>query len=251
MMTRRTFAASGLAAGLAVAAGPVRAAGPEARPVVVELFTSQGCSSCPPADALLGELAKRDEVVALAFHVDYWDYIGWKDPFGDPLHTARQRAYAARFQQRAIYTPQMVIDGAGHVVGSRRGDVEAAIGARLAMSPAERVTIPVEFGRRSDGAVTAIVPPAATTGPADLLLAAVDAQHVTDIKRGENSGRVLADFNVVRSIARIGRWDGSPLSVTVRPDTWHRGADTLVILLQEADHGPIWGVARVPLRGAG
>ncbi len=246
-MTRRTFAASAIAAGLAASTGPAGAGDPRQRPVVVELFTSQGCSSCPPADALLGELAQRDDVVALAFHIDYWDHIGWKDPFGDPLNTARQRAYAARYRQRTVYTPQMVIDGSGHVVGSRRGDVEAAIGARLAMSPAQRVTIPVEYGRRSDGAVTVIVPKAATTGPADLLLAAIDARHVTEVRRGENSGRVLTDFNVVRSIARIGTWDGSALSVTVHADTWHRGADALVILLQAADHGPVWGVARVPL----
>ena len=229
------------------AARPASAADPARRPVVVELYTSQGCSSCPPADAFMGELAKRDDVVALAFHIDYWDYIGWKDPFGDPLNTARQRAYAARFRQRTVYTPQMVIDGAGHVVGSRHGDVEPAIRARQAMSPAERVSIPVEVGRRSDGAVTVIVPAAATTGPADLLLAAIDARHVTEVRRGENSGRVLTDVNVVRSIARIGAWDGSLLSVTVPGDTWHRGADALVILLQAADHGPVWGVAAIPL----
>lgn len=247
MMTRRTFAASGLAAGLAAAAGPAGAVGSAARPVVVELFTSQGCSSCPPADAFLGELAKRRDVVALAFHVDYWDYIGWKDPFGDPLHTARQRGYAARLRQRTIYTPQMVIDGVGHLVGSRRAEVEATITRRLGLGRAERVSIPIEVGRRSDGPVTVVVPAAATTGPADLLLAALDREHTTEIRRGENSGRVLADFNVVRSIARIGQWDGTELAVTVRPDAWHRGADELVILLQAADHGPIWGSARVPL----
>lgn len=246
MISRRAFTASGLAAGLLAAAGPASAAGPARRPVVVELFTSQGCSSCPPADAYLGELAKRDDVVALAFHVDYWDYIGWKDPFGDPLYTARQRAYALRLKQRTIYTPQMVIDGVTHEVGSRRGQVEAAIRARLAMAAAERVTIPIEFGRRSDGALTAQVRPAATAGPADLMLAAIDAEHVTEVRRGENSGRVLADYNVVRSINRIGRWTGDNLAVTVGPDSWHRGADALVLLLQ-ADQGEIWGVRTVPL----
>ena len=246
MFTRRAFTASGLAAGLLAAASPVRAVGLTRRPVVVELFTSQGCSSCPPADAFLGDLAKRDDVVALAFHVDYWDYIGWKDPFGDPLYTARQRAYATRLRQRSIYTPQMVIDGIAHEVGSRRDRVEAAIRERLEASRAERVSIPIEFGRCSDGPVTLIVPKAATSGPADLMLAAVDAEHVTEVKRGENSGRVLADYNVVRSIVRVGRWTGVELAVTVDPQTWHRGADSLVILLQ-ADHGAIWGVTRIPL----
>ena len=246
MVTRRAFTASGLAAGLLAAAGPAGAADPASRPVVVELFTSQGCSSCPPADAFLGELSRRDDVVALAFHVDYWDHIGWKDPFGDPLHTARQRAYAARLRQRSIYTPQMVIDGVTHEVGSRRDRVEAAIDARLRASPAERVSIPIEFGRRSDGPVTVIVPKAAAGGPADLMLAAVDAAHVTEVKRGENSGRVLTDYNVVRSIARIGRWTGDELAVTVAPDRWHRGADFLAVLLQ-GDQGEIWGVTRIPL----
>ncbi|MEQ8394718.1 DUF1223 domain-containing protein [Thalassobaculum sp.] len=195
----------------------------------------------------LGELAKRDEVVTLAFHVDYWDYIGWKDPFGDPLHTARQRAYAARLGQRTIYTPQMVIDGVTHAVGSRRGEVESIIRGRYNQGPAERVAIPVEYGLRSDGAITVVVPAAVTTGPADVLLAAVDAEHVTEVKRGENSGRVLADYSVVRSISRIGTWNGKEFAVTVRSDSWHRGADTLVILLQAAEHGPIWGVAQARL----
>ena len=229
------------------AARPASAADPTRRPVVVELYTSQGCSSCPPADAFMGELAKRDDVVALAFHIDYWDYIGWKDPFGDPLHTARQRAYAAHLGQRTIYTPQLVVDGAGHVVGSRRGDVEAAIRDRLGMSPAERVSIPIEYGLRSDGAVTVIVPAAATSGPADLLLVVVDSEHVTQVRRGENSGRTLSDYSVVRSIKRIGTWSGAEFAVTVKGDSWHRGADTLVVLLQAADHGTIWGVAKIPL----
>src|SRR3546814_16556440 len=95
--------------------------------VVVELFTSQGCSACPPADALLGELAQRRDVVALAFHVDYWDHVGWTDPFGDPLHTARQRAYAARLRLPTIYTPPMVIDGIDQFVGARQSEIEATI----------------------------------------------------------------------------------------------------------------------------
>lgn len=247
MITRRAFTASGLAAGLAAAAHPSLAAGQKTRPVVLELFTSQGCSSCPPADALLGELAKRDDVVTLAFHIDYWDYIGWKDPFDDPAYTARQRAYAATLGQRTIYTPQLVIDGVTHVVGSQRDAVESSIRERLATPSSQRVSVPIEFGRRGDGPITVIVPAADTSGPADLYLAAVDAEHTTPVKRGENTGRVLAEYSVVRSFTRIGRWTGQELAVTVGPETWHRGADRLVVLLQDAGLGAIWGVTTIPL----
>ena len=116
----------GLAAlGLAMFGGPVAA--DTGSPVVVELYTSQGCSSCPPAEAFLGELAKRPNVIALEFHIDYWDYIGWKDPFASPDYTARQRAYSARMGERYVYTPQMLIQGQTHEVGSKRYLVEKKI----------------------------------------------------------------------------------------------------------------------------
>src|SRR5215470_2470293 len=109
-------------------------------PVVLELFTSQGCSSCPPADALLGELAQRPGIVALAFHVDYWDYIGWKDPYASPTNTQRQHDYAVALGLHMVYTPQMVVDGRTDVVGSERGDVETAIG-RAAAGPKLAISI--------------------------------------------------------------------------------------------------------------
>jgi len=246
MMTRRAFTASGIAAGL-TAATPLGAERPAPHPVVVELFTSQGCSSCPPADALLGELSARAGILALSFHVDYWDRLGWRDPFGHASHTLRQRGYAARLRQNTLYTPQMVIDGVASVVGSRRGEVEAVIRGRMDRGPAERVSIPIGFGRRSDGAVTVMVPAATTTGPADLWLLAIDAEHATPIPRGENAGRTLVGHNVVRSLARLGRWNGDELAVTAGPETRHPGADGLVVLLQGVDFGPIWGARAVPL----
>src|SRR5216684_6783440 len=122
MAIRRTMRRAGLILGLAVAATP---AGADPRPVVVELFTSQGCSSCPPADALLGELAKKGEVVALGFHISYWDSLGWKDPLSSPSSTERQKAYARRLGDGRVYTPQMVVDGTSQMVGSDR---EAVLG---------------------------------------------------------------------------------------------------------------------------
>lgn len=249
MITRRAFTASGLATGLAFAgqAVPVAHAAGAFHPVVVELYTSQGCSSCPPADEFLGKLAQRSDIIALAFHVDYWDYIGWKDPFGDPAYTARQRLYAASLRKRTIYTPQMVIDGVVDAVGSRWWDVEGKIEQRQRMSMAERISIPIHFERAVNGALAVTVPKAAVRGRADLFLAAMDSRHVTEVPRGENSGRRLEDFNVVRSFSRIGRYDGSALAVEVDPSAWHRGADRLAVLLQARDAGPIWGAAQLLL----
>jgi len=254
MITRRAFTATGLAAGLAFAGRPVPAAhaAGSTHPVLVELYTSQGCSSCPPADEFLGKLAQRSDVIALAFHVDYWDYIGWKDPFGDPAHTARQRLYAASLRKRTIYTPQMVIDGVVDAVGSRWWDVEGKIKQRQAMGPAERTSIPIRLARAANGALAVAVPEAAIpqsarAGRADLFLAAMDSRHVTKVPRGENSGRALEDFNVVRGFSRIGRYDGSMLAVEVDPTAWHQGADRLAVFLQARDTGPIWGAAQLLL----
>src|SRR5262244_3732178 len=151
-------------------------------PVVVELFSSEGCSSCPPADALLGELAQRPGIVALAFHVDYWDYIGWKDPYASPANTQRQHDYAAALRLHMVYTPQMVVDGRTDVVGSERADVEAAIG-KAAAQPKLAVAI------EKDGAGYRVVIPAAAApagGPATVWLAFFDSEKETRVARGEN-----------------------------------------------------------------
>ncbi len=136
-MIRTLFAA---AAALALALGlPVRA--DERTPVVVELFTSQGCSSCPPADAFLGELARREDVLALGFHVDYWNYIGWRDPFSSPSHSQRQQDYARRFGENRVYTPQMVVDGRAEFPGGKRGTAFAEI-ERAARRPKAEARAP-------------------------------------------------------------------------------------------------------------
>jgi hypothetical protein len=171
----------------------------ETRPILVELFTSQGCSSCPPADALLDQLSHRDGVLALGYHIDYWDNLGWKDPFSSPEATARQRAYAARFDRGQIFTPQIVVDGKEDMVGSDR---DAVLAALKTQTPA---AAPVHFAAgRSEVTIGA-----GTSKGAVLLLRF--AQHrTTRVGAGENAHRTAEDTNAVLSIETRGEWTGAP-----------------------------------------
>lgn len=193
----------GLLAGLAVAA-KAQVSQPRRTPVLVELFTSEGCSSCPPADRLLGELDREQpvasaEVIALGEHVDYWDELGWHDRFSSPLFTARQQAYAQRFGIAGPYTPQMVVDGRTEFVGSdgrRARDVirAAATRPKLALTIGK---VAVD-GRRVSGEV---VPGGADVG--SLYAALVDPEDVTEVREGENGGRRLVHAGVVRTLVRL------------------------------------------------
>jgi hypothetical protein len=205
-------------------------------PVVVELFTSQGCSSCPPADALLGELAQRPDIVALAFHVDYWDYIGWKDPFASPATTARQRQYAKTLGLRMVYTPQMIIDGGIDVVGSHRSEVEAAV-----ETSATRPKLDVRIEEDGRGGHRAVIP-AGDGAEATVWLAVLDGDQETKVGRGENGGRTLREFNIVREWRQIGTWTGS--AVTLPLDA-AAGADrnACAVIIQAGPTGPILGAA--------
>jgi hypothetical protein len=201
-------------------------------PVVVELFTSQGCSSCPPADAVLTDLAKhRPDVLALAFHVTYWDYLGWKDSYGLPEATARQRSYARALHADSVYTPQMVVDGQREFVGSDRGTALAAIQA------APQKPVPLRITRDGSGLSIAI---GDGIGPAHVLLVGYDSAHQTPIGRGENSGRTLLESNVVRSLAAVGDWSGPSLTLKAAVPAGERVA----VLLQQ-DTGRIVGAARL------
>jgi len=249
MKTRRSFASLAALAGLSAAGGLPRAGhavGLKTHPVVAELFTSQGCSSCPPADAYLGTLAARDDVIALAYHIDYWDYIGWPDPFADAAYTARQRAYRPRLGNRTIYTPQIVIDGEEDAVGSRTWQVDRLIGARLDASPADRLSVPVH-ATFSAGALEIEIPDAAVPGLGEVLMVAYDARHVTEVRRGENHGRTLIDHNVVRELRTVARYNGAGGKARVEPGSWSEREGGVAVLLQARDHGPIWGAAEVAL----
>ena len=245
MITRRSFTALA-AVGVTAAALPRSGAavGLAPRPVVVELFTSQGCSSCPPADAYLGRLAARDDVIALAYHIDYWDYIGWPDPFADAVYTQRQRGYQHALGNRTLYTPQMVIDGEVDAVGSDTRAVNGIIRERQAVAVDDRTVVQVNASL-SRGELRVQVHDTGMPGPADVLAVAYDAQHKTEIRRGENTGLSLQNFNVVRAIRKIGDFHGPGRFLTVPAKPWTQVNGGIAILVQGAEHGPIWGATQV------
>jgi len=220
-----------LAVALCLAPALARAAD---RPVVVELFTSQGCSSCPPANAYLNELAReRADVLPLAFHVTYWDRLGWKDPFSLEAATERQDVYGHRFGDGS-YTPEIVVDGASSHVGSERQEVGSAIEQAKRQS---RTAAPISVTQ--DGGQL-LIEVGAGKGNGRVLLIGFDHNHQTAVRRGENSGRTLEEANVVRSIRAIGDWQGAVLRLN---ETLPEGQDAAVVL--EAPDGRIVGAGRL------
>ncbi|MEO8218617.1 MAG: DUF1223 domain-containing protein [Acidobacteriota bacterium] len=256
-MTKWILAVSALLVGLVfiIAAG---GAGSEGNGVdsggvaVVELFTSQGCSSCPPADRLLTEIGSNQhwqgKVIPLAFHVDYWNRLGWSDPFSSPAWSQRQQNYASAFRSSQVYTPQAVVNGKVQMVGSNRAAVTSAIedGARSAQ--AYRVSIALD---PSGGSVQATVTAKAGTNvPAadlQLLLAVAENGISTPVKRGENAGRDLRNDHIVRRLVNIGtihHGDGTVRSVSVKLDPgWNRRNLEFVALLQDPSSLRIYGAA--------
>lgn len=225
--------------------GPALAGGGR---VVVELFTSQGCSSCPPADRLLGELAARDDVIALSFHVDYWNYLGWADPFSSAAATERQRAYRAALGLRYVYTPQMVIGGARQEVGSHSDKVLRAID-QARSDP----RIPVDVARpHAATAIVTIGEGPAPARPAAVWLFAFDRQHSTTIRRGENEGVTLTNSHVVRAARRIGTWSGQRTRIELPLSMMGiDGQDGCAIIVQPDGGGRIHGAAMFPMKKGG
>jgi hypothetical protein len=210
-------------------------------PMVVELFTSEGCSSCPPADALLGELAQRQYVLPLSFHVDYWDYIGWKDRFADPLFTRRQYAYAEAQGSSMVYTPQMIVAGAIDVVGSDRKAVEKALKTAYTRNTMYRVNVV----REQDGRVVVQFPEASIGVPATVWLVTYQKSAESHVKAGENAGRDLMSYNVVRSLQKVGMWRGPATEIELKldPATKANSPDACAIIANQAEHGPIIAAA--------
>ncbi len=183
-------------------------------PVLVELFTSQGCISCPPADDFLAELSTRPDVVVLSLHVDYWDYIGWKDPFSKTAFSERQRHYARLLGKRMVYTPQMVINGRSEVVGSHRGAVQKAIeAAREKMSQQKLALLISQDQDQWHAHIRPMRPYDFGSGPVLLRLALYEDTTATDVRRGENRNRHLKNTHVVRDLKTVGQWRGGDLDV--------------------------------------
>ena len=199
-------------------------------PVVVELFTSQGCSSCPPADAMMHNIAQREDVIALAYHVDYWDYIGWKDSFGHPDHAVRQRAYASFAGRRTIYTPEMVVQGQTDIIGAKPMELSEAIAKHARQTP------PINLEVARLGNQLTINAEADQAGEMRVYLLHYTPIQSVQIKRGENRGKTLEYANVVSGFTQIADWDGkSPLSLT--HDVTEE--EPAVVIIQAQTAGPI------------
>ena len=215
---------------------------------VVELFTSQGCPACPRADKLLGELAGRSDILALSFHVDYWDYYGWADPFASEVYSQRQQRYLNQRGLPYVYTPQIVVDGRWQASGNKPAEVLENIGTARG-EPAGRVSVRLE--RISDEQIRIRIPEtdARYRGEADIMLVRFDEKHVTEVTRGENRGKTIVNHHVVRLIRPVARWNGEAVDVVVSLQELD-GADPAycAILVQEHGQGRILGAIWVDMR---
>jgi len=223
-------------ASLITAANAAEAGQPRA---VVELFTSQGCSSCPPADKLLGELAQDPSLIALSLPVDYWDYLGWKDTLALHGHGMRQRAYAEARGDRSVYTPQVVVNGIVHALGSDKKAIENAI--ILSRAEADPLSVPVTL-TVADGKVTVSVPASeAMQGRAQIWLCPVTNQIPVNVERGENGGHKLTYYDVVRRWVKLGEWTGKAETFSMPLADVIKGiggeVDRIAVLLQKLPDG--------------
>jgi hypothetical protein len=245
MSKRPSIILAGLALAAAVvapAAGQERANAERPR-AVIELFTSQGCSSCPPADRLMVEMAKDPSLIILSLPVDYWDYLGWKDTLAHASFTYRQKAYSATRGDRQVYTPQAVINGALHAVGSDRAAIEKAIAVSRQQSSVLSVDLRIE---KTDTGLRAVLP--ASPGlSGHLWLLPMVRERAVQIGRGENTGRSVTYANVVRGVTRLGFWTGEAVTMDIPASALPTECEGLVVLLQggsDKKPGQIMGAAR-------
>ncbi len=212
---------------------------------VIELYTSQGCSSCPEADQLLNQLAQRPDVIALSFPVSYWDYLGWKDTLARPENTERQRNYAKILSDGEVYTPQAIVNGMRNCLGNSLADIESAVKTTnpLVGKEAAPLSVRLEGGKVIIDAGEA--PPGSRHRNGKVWIATVLSSLTVQITRGENSGNVVTYTNVVRELTEAGEWRGAPASYAVPLNSLSKDGDTLVVFLQTGELGPIVGAASV------
>jgi hypothetical protein len=243
---KRRFSAAALAAACLAAAPPAMA-----KPLgVVELFTSQGCNSCPPADAALGRIVQQGNVVVLAYHVDYWDYLGWKDTLANRANTERQYAYARAFGSSQVYTPQAVVNGRSQMNGAHVGEVEAELGALAGSGKGLAVDISIREG--SDSYVIEAGAAPGGAGEARVILVSFAPVREVAIRRGENNGRTISYWHAVTGIHVSGMWRGKPARYEVPKSAVSPGGGLAVLLQSGAGDGgagPI--VAAATLDSAG
>jgi len=247
-MLRRRFAPAPLIAGLLISTFTVaRAAEPRA---LLELFTSQGCSSCPAADKLLGELANDPTLIVLSDPIDYWDYLGWKDTLASPAHSARQRAYAHMRGDREVYTPQIVVNGAMDALGSDQAEIEKIIAQTDAES--DVMALPVLLSLDGGGLTVKVEAAENEHASGEVWLCTLARAVAVAIGRGENRGRTLTYHNVVRNWLKLGDWTGGAATWTVPAAQFKTdGVDAAVVMVQEGTHdkpGIVLGAAYTPLQ---
>ncbi len=211
-----------------------------ARLTVLELFTSQGCSSCPPADALLKTFANRPELMPLSLSVDYWDHLGWKDTLASPKNSARQKLYAKSLGTGNVYTPQVVVNGAWQAIGSNKAQIDRAISKASSAATAPPVVLTAVTDTKR---IIIEVGTAKDAMPATVWLAIVAPQVDVEIKRGENRGKMLAYHNVVRDITPVGMWAGKPMKIELPLSTMMKTGDRCAVLLQSDEGGRIIAAA--------
>jgi hypothetical protein len=219
---------------------------------VVELFTSQGCSSCPPADQIIGELAKDPSVIALSLPIDYWDYLGWKDTLADSRFSARQKAYSHMRGEREVYTPQVVVNGSAHVIGSDRNGIESAIDDTKKADGVMSVPVSMTLAGKQINISVAASSKGPATGHGEVWICSISKAVPITIGRGENRGREITYHNVVRNLLKVGDWNGTSGSWTVPLENISReGVDAAVVYVQDGNRdkpGPMLGAAYTSLR---
>lgn len=247
LASRLSFALGASALGVCAVFAVVTPAGADPR-AVVELFTSQGCSSCPPADKVLGELAQDPSVIALSLPIDYWDYLGWKDTLADSRFSARQKAYSHMRGDRGVYTPQAVVNGTVNVLGSDRAGIENA--ANRTQNVDGVMSVPVTMTRSGGQIKVSVADAAGKAGEAkggEVWICAVSKSVPITIARGENRGQRITYHNVVRNVLKVGDWNGKAGSWNVPLENISRdGVDAAVVYVQDGNRdkpGPMLGAA--------